>query len=102
SNDYPLRLETEHGVVSLVRTSGAAISRSTTAVAMRATTDARILPRRGKATGSAQSAAAGAQTQKTTGAASTNAATVIDVMVAYTPGIVSEYGSTSAALTRIN
>ncbi len=101
SNDYPLRLETEHGVVSLVRTSGAAISRSATAVAMRATTDARTLPRR-TTTGGAKPAAAGAQTQKTTGAASTNAATVIDVMVAYTPGIVSEYGSTSAALTRIN
>ena len=103
SNDYPLRLETEHGVISLVRTSGAALSRSATAISMQAKTDTRTLPRRrsGVMTGSSVPAVAGAQVLPT-GAASTNAIVTIDVMVAYTPGIVQEYGSKSAALTRIN
>lgn len=101
SNGYPLRLITQHGEISLLRTSGDIISRSATAVAMRASNDARALPRRRPATGSAP-AAADAQKQQTIAAAVTAANPVIDVMVAYTPGIVSEYGSTSAAVTRIN
>src|SRR6185312_14199325 len=100
SDDYPLRLETRHGVVSLVKTSGAAISHSTTAVAMRAKTDARPIPRPlGAEPGRSKQATAGAQAN---GAAATSANIVIDVMVAYTPGVVSEYGSESAALTRID
>src|SRR6185437_5593081 len=101
SNGYPLRLLTRHGEVSLLRTAGDVISHSATAIAMRAGTDARALPRRLPATGSAP-AAANTQKQQAIAAASMTANPVIDVMVAYTPGIVSEYGSTSAAVTRIN
>ena len=98
-NDYPLRLETERGAISLVRTSGAAVSRSAAAVAMRAKTDARLVPRlQGAQAGKAAPAAAEMQSQ----GAATNDNVIIDVMVAYTPGIVSEYGSASAALTRID
>ena len=101
SNGYPLRLLTQHGEVSLLRTAGDVISRSATAIAMRASNDARSLPRRLPATGSTP-AAADAQKQQAIAAAVTAANPVIDVMVAYTPGIVSEYGSVSAAVTRIN
>ena len=100
SNGYPLRLVTLHGEVSLLRTAGDVISRSATAIAMRASNDARAVPHR-PVTGSAP-AAADAQKQQTIAATATAANPVIDVMVAYTPGIVSEYGSTSAAVARIN
>ncbi|MBS0431602.1 MAG: hypothetical protein JSS21_04255, partial [Proteobacteria bacterium] len=107
TDDYPLRLETEHGRILLVRTNGAALSRSAAAVAMQGKTDARAVPRRKSTATTGSSAPAVADVQAQAGGAvstnaSTNANTLIDVMVAYTPGIVSEYGSVSAALTRIN
>src|SRR6185437_11319071 len=103
ADGYPLRLVTEHGTVSMLQTSGTAISRSAMNVALRGTTDARPTPRRANEQARRPAASAtNVEGGSSAAAASTNATTVIDVMVAYTPGFVSEIGGTTAALTRIN
>ena len=88
---YPLRLVTQRGRTLLLQTDGGKLGQSPTARALRATQDFKLPPRH-KASVQPQ---ASAQPQ-----ASGNP--VIDVMVAYTPGFVSETGSASAALTRID
>lgn len=95
---YPLRLTTSHGSTLLIHTDGAALARSPRWLSLHARQDYKIPPRHGGAAAQPQRATQ-AQAQTLDGAAS---GPVIDVMVAYTPGFVSEYGTVSAALTRIN
>lgn len=98
-NGYPLRVVTRHGQTLLMQTSGDMLGRSPTALALRATQDFKIPPRRAR---SAAAASAISATTQSSAQQQTTAAPTVDVMVAYTAGFVSEYGTVSAALTRIN
>lgn len=100
ASGYPLRLLTSHGRTLLLRTDGAALARSPRVRMLYAQPDYRIPPRHaGAANAQARSGSAPTAASVADGAAS---GPTIDVMVAYTPGLVSEYGTVSAALTRIN
>jgi hypothetical protein len=102
-NGFPLQLVTQHGSTALVKTSGEVIGRSATAAMLRAGADVRPVPvRRGNATALTTAQSASVQAQEVTATAASTGSTMIDVMVAYTPGFVSEFGSQSAALARIN
>lgn len=98
ASGYPLRVTTAHGRTLLLQTSGEMLGRSPTALSLRANQDFKIPPRhaRSAATASVTSATTQSSVQQQTASPS------VDVMVAYTAGFVSEYGSVSAALTRIN
>lgn len=104
---YPLRIATDRGNTVLVETSAAAMARSPTALRMRARPDYVVPP-----------AAPGGRDNRLSDATPANAiaypvgnapaqagasaaGTTIDVMVAYTPGMVSQAGSVNSALTRI-
>lgn len=98
ASGYPLRIVTRAGEASVIETSAQAMARSTEALRLRSRPDYVIPPPpRG------QSAAASSQTSASTAAAQAAASgpVTIDVMVAYTPGFVTEIGSQSVALTRI-
>jgi hypothetical protein len=98
ASGYPLRIVTRAGDTSVVETS-AAMSRSVQQLRLYSKPDAfvppRVAPSHGAATTSPQ-AAASAPVQ-----AAASGPVTIDVMVAYTSGFVSELGSQSAAITRI-
>jgi hypothetical protein len=99
ASGYPLRIVTRQGETRVVETSAQAMARSTEALRMRSRPDYAIPPlakhQGGGATGS-MSAVADAPVR-----AEAAGPVTIDVMVAYTPGFVSELGSQSLALTRI-
>ncbi|MGH8163641.1 MAG: reprolysin-like metallopeptidase, partial [Rhodanobacteraceae bacterium] len=97
ASGYPLRVTTAHGRTLLLQTAGDMLGRSPTALSLRANQDFKIPLRR------MHSAAASSAASVTTQASSQQTASpTIDVMVAYTAGFVSEYGTVSAALTRID
>lgn len=103
-----LRLVTADGQKLLVQTDGAKMAASALTRQLYARQDFKIPSH--KAASSAKRTASASATTSTTSAsapmtasaATTSGGPTIDVMVAYTPGLVSAYGSTSAALTRIN
>lgn len=101
---HPLRLVTAGGQKLLVQTDGSKMADSPITLQLHARQDFKIPPKHKAAssqprTATATAPAASAPSQAS---AATSGGPVIDVMVAYTQGLVTEYGSTSAALTRIN
>jgi hypothetical protein len=98
ASGYPLRIETQQGQTRVVETSAAAMARSAQALRLRSEPDYQVPPRLAPESGAhAVMSAAAAPVQ----AAASSGPVTIDVMVAYTPGFVSELGSQSLALTRI-
>ena len=97
ASGYPLRIVTRAGETRMVETS-ASMSRSTQQLRLHSKPDyfvpPRVVPAHGVRT---VSAAASAPAQ----AAASSGAVTIDVMVAYTPGFVTELGSQALALARI-
>lgn len=97
ASGYPLRIVTRAGETRVVETS-AAMSRSTQQLRLRSEPDYFVPPRVPATRGvSTMSAAASAPLQ----AAASSGTVTIDVMVAYTPGFVTELGSQALALARI-
>ncbi|HET6912112.1 MAG TPA: FG-GAP-like repeat-containing protein [Rhodanobacteraceae bacterium] len=101
-----LRLVTADGQELLVQTDGAKMAASALSRQLYARQDFKVPSRKAessaKRAASASARTSSASAQQVTSAATTSSGPTIDVMVAYTPGIVSAYGTTSAALTRIN
>ncbi|HEX5961677.1 MAG TPA: M12 family metallo-peptidase, partial [Rhodanobacteraceae bacterium] len=99
ASGYPLRIVTRKGETRVVATSAQAMARSPEQLRLRARPDYAIPPR------SRAEAAQGAASPPVAADAPVQAAAagpvIIDVMVAYTPGFVSETGGQSQALTRI-
>lgn len=96
---YPLRIMTRKGQTTVVETSAQAMARSAQALGLYSRPDYVIPPRvapKGKSTAAPIQSAATAAVQ-----AAASGTVTIDVMVAYTPGFVTELGSLSLALTRI-
>jgi len=99
ASGYPLRIMTRQGQTSVVETSAQAMARSTEALRLHSQPDY-FIPPRAKSPG--RSATVSAQPIANTAVqAAASGPVTIDVMVAYTPGFVSELGSQSLALTRI-
>lgn len=99
ASGYPLRIVTQQGQTSLIATSAQAMASSAKTLGLYSHPDYMIPPRvtpKNKSTAIAASSAANAALQ-----AAASGPVTIDVMVAYTPGFVSELGSQSLALTRI-
>jgi hypothetical protein len=101
-----LRLVTSNGQKLLVQTDGAKMAASALSRQLYARQDFKV-PNHKAASSAKRSASASARTssasaQQVSSAATTSGGPTIDVMVAYTSGITSAYGSASAALTRIN
>jgi len=95
---YPLRIMTHRGRTSVIETSAQAMASSAKTLGLYSRPDY-VIPRlapKDKSTATSPHSAANVAVQ-----AATSGAVTIDVMVAYTPGFVSETGSQSAALTRI-
>lgn len=96
---YPLRIMTRKGQTTVVATSAQAMARSALALGLYSRPDYFIPPRvapKAKSTTTLAQPAASAAVQ-----AAASGPVTIDVMVAYTPGFVTELGSQSLALTRI-
>jgi hypothetical protein len=96
---YPLRIVTDAGGTHVIATSAQAMAASAQALRLHSQPDFFVPPRsapKGKA--SAPSASGVIKQAVQTNASGT---VTIDVMVAYTPGFVTELGSASNALTRI-
>ncbi len=96
SSGYPLRLLTAQGQTFLLRTNAAALAHLPRVKMLYAQPDDPV-PLRLKTAAQSRSATAGASAQDGASSGAT-----IDVMVAYTPGFVTEYGTVPAALTRID
>lgn len=99
ASGYPLRIMTRKGQTTVVATSAQAMARSAKALDLYSRPDYVIPPRvapKDKSTAVAPHSAAGAAVHATASGSVT-----INVMVAYTPGFVTELGSQSLALTRI-
>lgn len=110
ASGYPLRILTSHGQTRVVETSAKAMAASPEALRLQSTPDFRIPPRTApEAATKARQAAAPATTAATAQAsavaavqaAASGGPVTIDVMVAYTPGFVSEIGSFAGAMIRI-
>ena len=99
ASGYPLRIITHRGRTILVATSAQAMAGSAKALGLYSRPDYVIPPR--ATPGGNSSAAAPSSAANTAVQAAASGPVTIDVMVAYTPGFVSETGSQSAALTRI-
>ena len=99
ASGYPLRIVTRHGRTSLIETSAKAMASSAKALALYSRPDYVIPPR--VAPKSKSAAAAAPSTANAAVQAAASGTVTIDVMVAYTPGFVTELGSQSLALTRI-
>ncbi|HEV7121903.1 MAG TPA: FG-GAP-like repeat-containing protein [Rhodanobacter sp.] len=97
ASGYPLRIVTRAGETQMVETS-AAMSRSTQQLRLHSKPDYFIPPRVAPAAHGASTLSASASVPVQ---AAASGAVTIDVMVAYTSGLVSELGSQRAALTRI-
>ncbi|MES2403851.1 MAG: FG-GAP-like repeat-containing protein [Pseudomonadota bacterium] len=100
ASGYPLRIMTRKGQTTLVETSAQAMAKSAKALRLYSKPDYVIPPRvalKGKSTAAATESAASTAMQS----AAASGSVTIDVMVAYTPGFVTELGSQSLALTRI-
>jgi hypothetical protein len=97
ASGYPLRIVTRQGETRVVQTDARAMARSAKALGLYSRPDYFIPPRvmHGGSAASPQPAAA-APVQ-----AAASGPVTIDVMVAYTPGFVTETGSQNAAVTRI-
>lgn len=98
---HALRLVTAGGQKLLVQTDGGKMAALPENVQLHARQDFKIPPRH-KAANSTARTTTSAAAQTLASAATTSGGPTIDVMVAYTPGFVSEQGSDAAALTRIN
>lgn len=98
TSGYPLRITTKAGETRVVETS-AAMSRSAQQLRLHSRPDYFVPPRAGSKAGMNTLSPRAADSVPIQAAAS--GTVTIDVMVAYTPGFVSELGSQSAALTRI-
>src|SRR5690348_1852483 len=101
-----LRLVTAGGQKLLVQTDGDKMAASAENVQLYARQDFKV-PQHKAASAQTHTASASVRTssasaQQVTSAATASGGPTIDVMVAYTSGIASAYGSASAALTRIN
>ena len=99
ASGYPLRIMTRKGQTTVVETSAQAMARSAEALGLYSQPDYFIPPRvapKGKSIEALPRPAASAAVQ-----AAASGTVTIDVMVAYTPGFVTELGSQSLALTRI-
>jgi len=106
ASGHALRLVTAGGQKLLVQTDGAKMAASAENVQLHARQDFKI-PQHTRAGAPARTTAQAqtsttAQSQTLASSATTSGGPTIDVMVAYTSGVVSAYGSASAALTRIN
>lgn len=108
ASGHPLRLVTAGGQELLVQTDGNKMAQSAEALQLHARQDFQVPKRHGSASAQPRASSAQVSTRTQAGAqvqasASTaSGGTVIDVMVAYTSGLVSDYGSTAAAMTRID
>jgi hypothetical protein len=98
ASGYPLRIVTRAGETRVVETS-AAMSRSKEQLRLHSKPDYFVPPRPGSKAGANTLSPQPAASVPVQAAAS--GPVTIDVMVAYTPGFVSELGSQRAALTRI-
>ncbi len=99
ASGYPLRIVTQGGETRVVATTAAALARSTQALGMFGRPDYMIPPRtlsKGVSVTSLQQASAAAPVR-----AAAAGPVTIDVMVAYTPGFVSELGSRTLVIARI-
>lgn len=106
ASGHALRLVTAGGQKLLVQTDGAKMAASAENVQLHARQDFKI-PQHTRAGAPARTTAQAqtsttAQSQTLASSATTSGGPTIDVMVAYTSGLVSAYGSASVALTRIN
>lgn len=99
ASGYPLRIVTRAGQTRVVETSAEEMARSTEALQLRSKPDFVIPPRTKPVSG--HDALSPAPTANHAVKAAASGPVIIDVMVAYTPGVVSYYGSPSQALTRI-
>jgi hypothetical protein len=100
ASGYPLRIVTRQGQTRVVQTDAQAMARSAKALRLYSQPDYFIPPHaatQDKSTTAAPHAAANASVAP----AAASGSVTIDVMVAYTPGFVTEWGSQSLALTRI-
>lgn len=95
---WPLRITTTAGETEIIATDGAALMRSPAWLQMHSQPDFRIPPPPKTAK---ERAAAAAQKANPPPAATASSPVTITVMVAYTPGLVTVYGSQSAAVARI-
>ena len=105
ASGHALRLVTDHGQKMLVQTDGGKMASSSENLQLHARQDFMVPQHRAAGSRSHTISASGqvAKAAQTVAGASTTSGggPRIDVMVAYTPGLVSAYGDTSAALTRI-
>ena len=103
ADGYPLRIVSDATGTHLVETSAAELARSTEALRLRSAPDYVIPPKLNPKAGGLASAVTGVGAAAPTPlpAAAASGPVTIDVMVVYTPGFVSETGSQSLALTRI-
>ena len=101
ASGYPLRIVTKAGETHMVETS-AAMARSAEQLRLHAKPDF-FVPQQGAAARAAlnRSSPRAVASAPVQAAASSSGTVTIDVMVAYTPGFVTETGSVNAALTRI-
>jgi hypothetical protein len=100
ASGYPLRIMTRKGQTTVVETDAQAMARSAEALRLYSHPDYFIPPRmplKSESTATSVQSAASMAMQ----AATASSPVVIDVMVAYTPGFVTEWGTQGAALTRI-
>jgi hypothetical protein len=99
ASGYPLRIVTQHGQTNVIETSAEGMARAAEALRLYSRPDYIVPPGAAPQGNSAKAAPRSAVSAAVQPAAA--GPTVIDVMVAYTPGFVNETGSQSAALTRI-
>lgn len=100
ASDWPIRIVTTHGKARLIITSAKALEQSPEWLRMHAKPDYVIPPRKSHATGGrVKTESIG--TTNPLAAASAASPSTITVMVAYSSGLVTAYGSVSAVLTRI-
>ena len=100
ASGYPLRIVTRHGETSVVETS-AAMARSAEQLRLHSKPDYFVPPRGAAARAALNRASPRAAASAPVQAADSGGTITIDVMVAYTPGFVSETGNARLALLRI-
>lgn len=103
ASGYPLRIVSDATGTHVVETSAAAMAQSTQALRLHSAPDYVIPPKLNPKAGGLASVVTGVSAAAPTPlpAAAASGPVTIDVMVVYTPGFVSELGSQSLALTRI-
>jgi hypothetical protein len=99
ASGYPLRIATRQGQTSVIETSARAMARSSEALRLYSQPDYLMPPPRAVAKGTP--VAASSRSAANAAIVPPPGAVTIDVMVAYTPGFVTEVGTQSLALTRI-